>query len=256
MGLARSSSATAINNSGQVAGQANDHPKHPGRTHAMLWTVDASGNVTTTRDLHEEFMALGFTQSIPEGINESGQIVGWAYDGFQKRERAFLWDDGDVTFLDDDVETDFLSFAYAINNADPVQIVGGAHDQTGSSRRALLWTVLPNGDVLTEELPPPAGFEWSWPADLNDIGEVVGGSRPQASGPDDHATLWTFAPNTTDRIRIVVDLGIGGANGIDNSASLKGLTRVVGYTKIELGKGRKKSKNNHAILWEVEPIIH
>ena len=158
-----------------------------------------------------------------------------------------------MTFLDGAVEAGFHSFAYAINNADPVQIIGGAHDQFGRSRRVLLWTVLLDGTVLTEELPPLAGFDWAWPTDLNDAGEGVGQSSPNTSGKERHATLWTFAPNTTDRI--VVDLGIGGANGIDNSAPL-GLTRVVGFTTLEVGKGRKKTRNNHAILWEVVPIIN
>jgi probable HAF family extracellular repeat protein len=238
---------TGINNVGQVAGWASGHPQHPDQSHAMLWTVDGVGSATV-RDLYEDFTALGFSQSIAEGINEGGQVVGWAFDG--SRERAFLWEDGTVTLLDGEVEPGFQSFAYAVNNADPVQIVGGSHDPSGGSRRALLWTILPDGTVVTEELPPPAGFEWSWPTDLNDIGEAVGGSRPQ-SGQDDHATLWTFAPNTGDRV--VVDLGMGGAGGIDNSAWLVGLTRVVGTTTIEVGKGRKKTRNPRAILWEVEP---
>lgn len=249
---ARTSRTTAIDNSGQVAGYGN--PADPDlvtdQAHAILWTVDAAG-IVTARDLRETFQALGFLQSIPEGINDRGQVVGWAYDGF--RERAFLWDNGVVTLLDDAVAPDFFSFAYAINNADPVQIVGGAHDQTGSSRRALLWTVLADGTVLTEELPLPAGFESSWPTDLNDVGEVVGSSEPQASGQDGHATLWTFDPNTG--ARTIVDLGVGWAGGIDNSASLVGLTRVVGSTTITVGKGRKKTTNNSAILWQVEPPL-
>jgi probable HAF family extracellular repeat protein len=217
----------------------------------MLWTVDGA-DIVTTRDLHEEtFSGLGFINSQAEGINDAGQVIGRAYDGF--RERAFLWDNGVVTFLDGAVEAGFHSFAYTINNADDVQIVGGAHDQTGGSRRVLLWTVLADGTVLTEELPTLAGFEFSWPTDLNDIGEVVGTSHPSNNLQDGHATLWTFAPNTADRT--IVDLGIGAATAIDNSARLVGLTRVVGLTKTTVGKGRRKTRNNHAILWEVEPII-
>jgi probable HAF family extracellular repeat protein len=237
-----------INNGGQVAGWASGHPQHPDQSHAMLWTVDGVGGATV-RDLYEDFAALGLSQSIAEGINERGQIVGWAHDD-GGREHAFLWDNGNVTLLDGEVEPGFQSFAYAVNNADPVQIVGGSHDQSGGSRRVLLWTILPGGTVATEELPPPAGFEWSWPTDLNDNGEAVGSSRPQ-NGQDDHATLWTFAPNTGDRVGM--DLGVGGAYGIDDSASLVGLTRVVGATTIEEGKGRKKTRNPHAILWEIEP---
>lgn len=251
MGLARSSYATANNNNGQVVGQSFDHSDDPDapHAHAMLWTVDGAGN-TTTRDLHKEtFGELEFLRSVAEGINDHGQVVGWAYDG--SRERAFLWDDGVVTLLDGAVEAGFLSFAYAISNADPVQIVGGAHDQSGGSRRALLWTVLSDGTVETEELPPPAGFEGSWASDVNDAGEVVGSSRPTNNSQDGHATLWTFDPTGE---RIAVDLGQGWARAIDNSASLVGLTRVVGSTRVLEGKGRKKTSNNHAILWEVEPV--
>ncbi len=255
VGLARSSYATAIDNSGQIVGQSWDHSDDldAPHAHAMLWTVDGAGNVTT-RDLHEETFALGFINSLAEDINDRGQVVGRAYDGF--RERAFLWDNGVVTMLDDPVDPGFSTFANAINNADPVQIIGAAQDQSGTVR-ALLWTVS-GGTVQTEELPVLAGFGPGWPKDLNDTGEVVGnsGSPLNGQGGDGHAILWTFDPQTDERI--AVDLGAGaiGAHGIDNSASLAGLTRVVGATTIELGKGRKKSKSSLAILWEVEPIVH
>ena len=246
---ARSSFANGVNNAGQAVGQSFDHPDDPDHQHAMLWTVN--GGTVTTRDLHEETLAaLDFVNSQAEDINDLGQVVGWAWDGFQ--ERAFLWDNGVVTMLDDDVDPGFYTFAYAINNADPVQIIGGVHDQSGGSRRALLWTVS-NGTVQTEELPVLAGFDPGWPVDLNDRGEAVGGASSLNGQGDGHAILWTFDPTTG--ARIVVDLGIGGANGIDNSASL-GLTRVVGFTTLEVGKGRKKTRNNHAILWEVVPIIN
>jgi probable HAF family extracellular repeat protein len=248
---ARSFFATAVNNNGQVVGQSFDHPDDPDgpHQHAMLWTVDAAGTVTT-RDLHEETLgALGFVTSQAEGINDRGQVVGWAHDGF--RERAFLWDNGVVTLLDDAVDPSLLSFAYAINNADPVQIIGGAHDQSGGQRRGLLWTI-PSDGVQTEELPPLTGFDWAWASDINDAGEAVGSSRP-TSNSEDHVTLWTFDPETG--ARIAVDLGQGWARAIDNSASLVGLTRVVGSTTIESGKGRKKTMNTIAIMWGVEPIL-
>lgn len=250
-GLARSSYATAINNNGKVVGQSWDHSDDPDgpHAHAMLWAVDGAGTVTT-RDLHEEISgALGFLNSVAEGINDSGQVVGRAYDGI--RERAFLWDNGGVTMLDVGVDPSFSSFAYAINNADPVQIIGGAHGSGGGSRVVFLWTVLSDGTVSTEELPPPAGFEWGWPTDLNDIGEAVGDASPDGQG-DGHAILWTFDTQTDETI--AVDLGVGSAEAIDDSASLAGLRRVVGSTTITSGKGRNKTSNPRAVLWEVEPI--
>jgi uncharacterized membrane protein len=245
----RSSFATAINNNALVVGQSFDHPDDldAPHAHAMLWAVDVDGITVTQRDLHEETFSE-FKNSIAEGINDADQVVGQAYDGIH--ERAFLWDNGNVKFLDDDVDPSFHSFASAINNANPVQIVGVAHDQTGGSRRVLLWTVLADGTVLTDTLPTLAGFEFSSPTDLNDDGEVVGTSNPSNNLQDPHATLWTFAPNTTDRT--TVDLGIGWATSIDNSAV--GLTRVVGGTNTSEGKGRRRTRNNHAILWEVAPV--
>jgi hypothetical protein len=62
-----------------------------------------------------------------------------------------------------------------------------------------------------------------------------------------------FDPRTGGE-RIAVDLGQGRARAIDNSASLVGLTRVVGSTSVLVGKGRKQTSNNHAILWEVVPV--
>jgi probable HAF family extracellular repeat protein len=250
---ARSNFATAINNNGQVqvVGQSYDHPDDPDapHQHAMLWTVDAFGTVTTQDLLADFVQAGGFISSQAEGVNDRGQIVGWANNG--SAERAFLWDNGAVTFLDGEVDAGFLSFAYAINNAVPVQIIGGAHDPSGEVRRVLLWTVS-NGTVSTEELVPLAGFDWAWATDLNDAGEVTGQSAPASQGQEPHATLWTFDPNTGGRA--IVDLGVGSATAIDNSASLVGLTRVVGSATVEVGKGRKKTRNNHAVMWEVEPI--
>ena len=241
------SSATAVNNNGQVAGWSFDHPDDldAPHQHAMLWTVDGFGTVTT-QDLLEDFVAAGgFVNSLAEGINDHGQIVGRANNLLAPGEQAFLWDDGDVTILGAGLH----SWAMAINNIG--QIVGGSRDQSGS-QKALLWTVLADGTVLTEELPVLAGFESSLLTDVSDAGEVVGSSSPSNNLQESHATLWTFDPTTG--ARIVVDLGIGYATGIDNSAS--GLTRVVGVTKLEVGKGRKKTRNNHAVLWEVVPIIN
>ena len=85
-------------------------------------------------------------------------------------------------------------------------------------------------------------------------GKWWGGASPLNGQGDEHAILWTFDPETGDRV--VVDLGAGVAQVIDNSASLVGLTRVVGYVDVESGKGKKKTTTRKWLLWEVEPIIH
>jgi len=245
-GQARSSYATAINKHGDVVGQSFDHPDDDApHQHAMLWTGAGTGSVTA-RDLHVDF-DNEFLNSVANGINDSGQVVGQAYDGM--RERAFVWEDvngvGTVTILDD-VGPGFSSFAHAINNASPAQITGGAHDQSGDSRRGLLWTV---GGGTPVELPVPARVGPGWPAGLNEIGEVVGKTSPTKGNEDIHAILWTFDPKTGDRI--AVDLGVGLAKAIGNSAP--GLTRVVGSTTITSGKGRNKTKDTRAFVWEVRP---
>ena len=244
MGLARSSYATAINNSGQVVGQSWDHSdddEDGPHQHAMLWTVVDGGNVTT-QDLHKDF-GSEFVNSVANGINDSGQVVGSASDGI--RERAFVWDEDANGVVTVTMLTVLSSGASAINKDG--QITGIAVDQSGEWR-ALLWTVV-DGSVEVEELPVPAGLNASLPSGLNDFGEVVGPASPTTGKEGSHAILWTFDPLTYERI--AVDLGVGSAQAIGNSAS--GLTRVVGFTTITSGKGRNKNEGTRAIVWEVGP---
>jgi probable HAF family extracellular repeat protein len=148
------SSACAISNNGQVAGQC-------GPT-AAYWHDDVMvdlGNLA------------GMTYSEAWGINDNEQIVGRAYD-LQGHQQAFLWQGGKMTPID------FAGFngslAAGINNRG--QIVGI------SNGRAFLW----QDGTMTLLDGLSAGYSEAW--GINSTGWIVGAS--DAGDRRGHAVLW------------------------------------------------------------------
>jgi probable HAF family extracellular repeat protein len=137
------------------------------------------------------------------GINESGQVVG------SNGALVFLWRNGAVTSLGQ-------GYANAINSSG--QIVGTNSFPDG---HAMLWQ---NG--TTTDLGR------GYAAAINASGQIVGGSRGEAfqpfgrmlGFPDSHALLWQNGTMT--------DLGPGYAAAINASGQIVG------------------SSNSHAVLWQ------
>jgi probable HAF family extracellular repeat protein len=109
------SGARDINNSGDVVGQSN--------WCAFLWKAGVMIDLGT----------LGGLYSCAEGINDSGEVVGWAQTPGGDY-RAFLWESGVMTDLGTLDGTS--SYAYAINNRG--QVVGGAATADGDWA-AFIW---------------------------------------------------------------------------------------------------------------------
>ncbi len=120
--------ATAVNSTGVVAGWSQTPGGNP---HAMMWRVDAQGNVTST-DLG---LLQGEARTMAQAINDNLRVAGVARTYYMRKmritESAFVWQDGVMSDLRDFVDQGALLEgrnlgALGINNAG--MLVGWAND--------------------------------------------------------------------------------------------------------------------------------
>jgi probable HAF family extracellular repeat protein len=144
------SSATAINDSGQVIGTADYGIP-------FLW----QDGTMTALDLD------GYDSGFPNSINNAGQVVG-SVSGWWTYSTATLWQDGQLSYLGslDGGE----SYATSINN--PGQVVGWSDDP-------FLWQ---NGVMTDLTTQFSAGNASVYVQSINDAGQIAGSA-------DDHAIL-------------------------------------------------------------------
>jgi probable HAF family extracellular repeat protein len=191
------SSATHINNAGQVVGWGQDAL---GVSHAFLW--DAVNGMT---DLG---VSAGVTSSYAYGINEAGQVTGTAYyeplsgGGLSS---AFLWDAANGMTVLGAGPTYADSEAGAINDAG--QVVGYRWNDSGGGYAAYLWTPdSPNG--LTGSFTDVGllpGATNSFASAINNAGQVVGSTTllvetEWGAYESTHAFLWDAAGGTVDLV--------------------------------------------------------
>ena len=171
------SSATAINESGQVVGISGRCDRAVGRfsaRHMVLWENDT---VTDLGDLG------GVAWNTPMSINQQGDVVGFAnYPGGATpgsfHAHAFLWtrDSGiqDLGALPGDVH----SQALGINSNR--QVVGISCSAGFAVCRAFLWQ---NG-VMTDlnDLAPDYSGDLLFANDINDAGQIAGGAFDASTG--------------------------------------------------------------------------
>ena len=139
-----------INESTQIVGALTG-----GGTRAFLWE---EGNVTVLGN-------FGGNLSVAYGVNDYGQIAGWAANS-ENELRAFIYSDGAMTDLG--AFGGPQSWAFAVNNA--AQVVGSAETTE----------VPPGGLPIRHAFIYSAGQMtplldvWSEATDINDLGQVVG----------------------------------------------------------------------------------
>jgi len=142
-----------------------------------------------------ELPTLGGTHGFATGVNNAGQVVGWAetpvHDptcdfahgtGVQVLQfRAVLWEPKKGTRVElRPYPGDSTSAATAINGRGQAVGISGECDQAVgrfSARRSVLWD---HGRVDT--LPTLGGTSWHTPMDINERGDVVGFSNPPSPG--------------------------------------------------------------------------
>jgi probable HAF family extracellular repeat protein len=198
--LGGTSTATSINDSGQVVGYSDTSV--PGDTHAFLWSV-----TTGIQDLG----MTGGNSTQAFGINSKGQIVGGSNTVPNATEDPFLRTQTggfDIFGLN--------GSANAIN--DLSQVTGTA----GNNQHAFLWT----SSTGIQDLGTLGGST-SWGAAINSHAHIVGFSFITGDACY-HAFLWTKSGG-------MADIGtLGGANsyalGVNDTGHIVGWAHVAGST--------------------------
>ena len=116
--------ASAINNRGDVDGAAQ---LPDGSVHAFLWTRE-TGKMHDLGTLPDDFLSVA---PCCDTINDRREVVGWSCPGPRGSCRAFVWQNGVMTDLNDIAPGSplYLLFAQAINSRG--EIVGIGATSTG-----------------------------------------------------------------------------------------------------------------------------
>jgi probable HAF family extracellular repeat protein len=147
----------AINNLGAIVGMMSGTGKNGTfKSHAILWQ---NGKVTDIGTF-----ALTSLMRSAEGINDKGQVVGWA-EPTGRDKRAFLYQNGIMLYLDTFGDSECA--ALSINNAG--QVTGWAYNRQ-RKKRAFLWQ-----HNKVKELGILDAEDRNEGLSINGKGEVVGG---------------------------------------------------------------------------------
>jgi probable HAF family extracellular repeat protein len=191
------SAAVAINDAGQIVGQAT--LANGGGDRAVLW------NGTVAIDLGAP---LGGSSSGASGINNAGLVVGDSYVSDGSGARAVAWN-GTAAIQLGTLYGGAYSQAYGVNNSG--QIVGTSPLVDRSTTRATLW----NGNVATDlRAAFGKGPEWTLTdaTGINEAGWISANSFNYVTG-ESHAFMGvpTLAPEPVSDAMMPFGLGIVGA---------------------------------------------
>ena len=169
----------AINDSGQVVGEATIHINNSQFSHPFLWENGITSDLGTLGPndgyySHESY--CGYATD----INNAGQVVGYSNNEYHQS-NAFLWDNGNMRNLG--TLGGYSSIAYGVN--DSGQVVGSSlTDNSGYNGQAFLWQ---NG-IMTDL--NPMSHEDTYARDINNFGQVVGYSVDDNNYYKERALLW------------------------------------------------------------------
>lgn len=239
------SSATAINNAGQITGSdllgGSD-------AHAVVWSgtsttdlgsaghsslgsaINGLGQVAGSQDSlatkwnggqATTLPTLGINNTQAYGINNAGTVVGYADAGSNQVQRATIWNGNHATALASLGDGSQSSAAYAINTAGTV---AGFSSLNNGDQHAVTWS----GGAITD-LGTLGGTQSAANA-INDAG-VVAGFASTAGDATSHAVLWKGGA--------ITDLGTAGMDGA-LALGLNNVGQTVGYAYVG---------ESHAILW-------
>jgi probable HAF family extracellular repeat protein len=185
---------------------------------------------------------FGGTHGFATGVNNVGQVVGWAettvFDptcnaasgtGLQKLQfRAAMWNPQKGTMAElPPYPGDSTSAATAINERGQVVGISGECDQAVgrfSARRSVIWE---RGNVDT--LPTLGGTSWHTPMDINERGDVVGFSNPPGAGDlvgdfIANGFFWAKGSATVERIKPLEGNTNSQAMGVNDRRQVVGVS--------------------------------
>jgi probable HAF family extracellular repeat protein len=213
-------------------------------------------------NLMRELPGLGGNHSFAAGVNNLGQIVGWAETLVEDETcsdeenqvlqfRAVLWEpksgsSGRIKTTElHPLGDDATSAATAINDQGRAVGISGDCDQAVgrlSARHAVRWDK--NGKAT--EIPNLGGTAWHTPMDINEQGDVVGFSNPDEDGDPEfiaRAFLWT--PGAAE----ATDLGTLDDDPLSEAFAINAQGQVVGISFGDLVRGPR------AFLYENGELI-
>lgn len=242
------SSAQAINNNGQIAGESN--VVNPGgQTNAFLYSNGTMTNLGTlvnyphsrSRDINNYGQVVGVvwnmedlgtarafvykegkmakigeffppSDSFANAINDNGDVVG------QTRNIAFLYSNGIVT--DIGYPNGYPS-AYANDINSSGQIVGGAYKYQGSQNYYVVFTY--NNGTITN-LGAPFGTQYNAANSINDNGQIVGWFQNFQG----NRLGFTYTNGSFQELSALPGAKNTRANQINNSGQIVGYSGVMG----------------------------
>lgn len=217
-----------------------------------------------------ELPTLGGVHGFAAGINDHGEIVGWAETAVidptcdltttQRRQfRAAIWHPKRGSNEKVKVRelrpfgTDSTSAATAINNAGQAVGISGRCDQAVgrfSAQHAVLWEK--NG--RPREIPNLGGTTWHTPMDINEAGDVVGFSNPAGPGDPEgefiaQAFLWTYGAPTATKI------GTLDGDPVSQAHAINAQRQVVGVSFGTPGVGPRAFIYQDGVLSDLNDLI-
>jgi probable HAF family extracellular repeat protein len=221
---------------------------------------------------------LGGDNGFATGVNNRGEIVGWAENrihdptcgeftntGQVLQFEAVLWardgDDGgpgtDSGYRAIELPPypgDLDGAATAINQWGEAVGISGICDAAvggGTAEHMVMWS---HGQVV-RRLPTLGGSYWNTPMDINDQGDVAGFSDLPGDGPtiaqaNFQAFFWSRRPYLCNGAKAgggsTCNLGALGPNLISEALGVNNRDQVVGLSQVAVGS----SLQNHAFIWQ------
>ena len=138
----------------------------------------------------------GYQYNRPYGINEDGVVLGTTSSSASVK-HAFVWEDGEETYLGHIPGGQVWTYPYAIN--DSGLVVGNSLGDPGNSRQFFTWQdgEFTNHGIISvgyDPLPPEDLSDSSSGMDVNELGQVVGYTQRRGSSIDvaDICRVWIW----------------------------------------------------------------
>ncbi|MGA9856166.1 MAG: hypothetical protein WBR29_12930 [Gammaproteobacteria bacterium] len=205
---------------------------------------------------------LGGDNGFATGVNNSGQIVGWAENTTHDptcgeytnnnqvlQFEAVTWTQRNGHYHASELPPypgDLDGAATAINQEGQVVGITGICDGAIGGATAEHMVMWRNGKVV-RELPTLGGAYWNTPMDINNRGNVVGfsdlpGDGPTGGGANFHAFYWSRKPFNCSGTRITgtCDLGVLAGDFVSEALGVNDRGQVVGVSY----------PSGHAFIWQ------